>query len=70
MVDDLICVSERGYKTSMLHSYIKFKAASKKLQFGGLECKKLYVGNDKEEFKCQQLFVDTWEEVEVENTNT
>ena len=70
MVDDLICVSECGYKTSMLHSYIKFKTASKKLQFGGQKCKKLHVGKYKEEFKCQQLFVDTWEEVEVKDTNT
>ena len=31
------------------------------------KCKKLHVGKYCEEFKCQQLFVDTWEEVEVEN---
>ena len=40
MVDDLICVSECGFKTSMLHSYMKFKTASKKLQFGVKKCKK------------------------------
>ena len=67
MVDDLICVSECGFKTSVLHSYMKFKTASKKLQFGVKKCKKLHVGKYCEEFKCQQLFVDTWEEVEVEN---
>ena len=25
MLDDLICISECGYKTAMAHSYIKFK---------------------------------------------
>ena len=34
MVDDLLCVSECGYKTSMMNSYIKFKTDSIKLQFG------------------------------------
>ena len=70
MVDDLICVSECGYQTSMIHSYIKFKTDSKKLQFGAKKCKKMHVGRYQEDFKCQQLFVDNWEEVEVENTDT
>ena len=33
MVDDLLCVSECGYKTTQMNSYIKFKTNSKKLQF-------------------------------------
>ena len=32
------------------------------MKFGGQKCTN---GKCKEEFKCQQLFVDTWEEVEV-----
>ena len=70
MVDDLICVSECGYQTSMMHSYIKFKTDSKKLQFGAKKCKKMHIGRYQEDFKCQQLFVDNWEEVKVENTDT
>ena len=58
MVDDLICVSECGYQTTMIHTYMKFKTDSKKLQFGSEKCKKLHVGKAKEDFKCQDLFVD------------
>ena len=60
MVDDLICVSECGHKTAMAHAYIKFKTDSKKLQFEGDKCKKMHVGKYKEDFKCQQLYVDNW----------
>ena len=40
MVDDLLCVSECGFKTAMLNSYINYKTNSKKLQFGVTKCKK------------------------------
>ena len=65
MVDDLICISECGHKTSMMTAYINFKTNSKKLQFGEAKCKKLHIGHSKEEFKCQNLTVDKWKEVEV-----
>ena len=67
MVDDVICVSECGFKTSMINSYMKFKTNSKKLQFGSQKCKKLHVGRYCEEFKCQNLTVDKWEEIEVKD---
>ena len=51
----------------MVHSYIKFKTDSKKLQFGADKCKKLHIGKYCEDHKCQQLFVDNWEEIEVKN---
>ena len=63
MVDDLICVAECGFKTSMVNSYIKFKTNSKKLQFGADKCKKMHVGKYREDFKCQKLSVDSWTEV-------
>ena len=34
MVDDVLCVSECGFETSMVHGYMKMKTDSKKLQFG------------------------------------
>ena len=40
---------------------------SKKLQFGVEKCKKIHVGKTCDDFKCQKLFVDYWEEVEVRN---
>ena len=70
MVDDLISISECGHKTAMMNSFINFKTNSKKLQFGENKCKKLHVGHVKEEFKCQDLLVETWKEVEVINDVT
>ena len=64
MVDDLLCVSECGFKTTMLNSYINFKTNSKKLQFGVAKCKKMHIGKSYEEQKCQDLFVDNWAEVQ------
>ena len=64
---DLICVSECGIQTSMMNSYINVKTNSKKLQFGVEKCKKIHVGKTCDDFKCQQLFVDNWAEVEVRN---
>ena len=68
MMDDLISISECGLKTTMANSYIRFKSLSKKLQFGSEKCKKMHVGKVKEEYKCQPLFVDKWEEAFVEDS--
>lgn len=70
MVDDLLCVSECGVKTTMLNSYINFKTNSKKLQFGVSKCKKIHVGKNCDDFKCQKLTVDSWAEVEHESKET
>ena len=70
MVDDVLCVSECGFKTSMAHAYIALKTDSKKLQFGAQKCKKLHVGKFCEDFKCQILKVNNWKEVEVRNEET
>ena len=70
MVDDLLTISECGYKTSMVHGYIKMKTDGKKLQFGADKCKKLHIGKSFESFKCQTLRVDKWKEIEIENEET
>ena len=70
MVDYVLCVSECGYKTSMVHGFMKMKTDSKKLQFGAAKCKKLHVGKLCEDFKCQTLKVDDWEEIEIKNEET
>ena len=67
MVDDLLCISECGYKTHMLNAFMKVKTNSKKLQFGESKCKKLHVGKYSDEFKCQKISVDTWKELKVFN---
>ena len=70
MVDDLICISECGHQTARMNAFINFKTNSKKLQFGGNKCKKMHVGHDNEDYKCQDLSVDRWSEVEVKNDET
>ena len=65
MVDDLICISECGHRSAMMNEYISYKTNSKKLQFGGEKCKKLHVGKVKDDFRCQDLAVDKWAEVEI-----
>ena len=64
MVDDVVCVSEYGFKSVMVNSYIQSKTSSKKLQFGAKKCKKLHIGKQYEALKCHPLFVDSWEENE------
>ena len=70
MVDDLICVTECGPKTTMMNTYINYKTNSKKLQFGVEKFKKLHVGKVQKEYKCQNLSVDKWTEILVENDMT
>ena len=67
MVDDVLCISECGFKTAMINAFLQSKTASKKLQFGGQKCKKIHIGKNYEEYKCQQLYVDSWSEVEAKN---
>ena len=70
IVDNLLCVSECGYQTSMANGFINLKTDIKKLQFGAQKCKKLHVGKVKEDFKCQSLKIDDWKEVELKNEET
>ena len=70
MVDDTICVSECGFKTSMVNSYMRLKTNSKKLQFGVSKCAKKHIGKYCEEFKCQNLRVDDWDRIRVNNDET
>ena len=70
MVDDVICISECGYKSVMVNEFMQCKANSKKLQFGPSKCKKLHNGKQDMEFKCHALFVEKWEEREMIQGNT
>ena len=65
MVDDLLCITECGPSTSMMNSFINCKTSSKKLMFGVNKCKKLHVGIKDVDFKCQDLMIDKWKEVNV-----
>ena len=65
MVDDLLSVSECGFKTTMSNAFLTLKTDTKKLQFGAKKCKKMHVGKSHEKYKCQDLKVDKWEELNV-----
>ena len=65
MMDDLLCVSECGTQSSMINGFVNCKTSSKKLIFGLDKCKKLHVGKKTVDFKCQDLFLDKWTEVEI-----
>ena len=70
MVDDILCVSECGFKSNMSHAFITFKSESKKLQFGPSKCKKLHIGKYCRDYNCNTLQVDNWKEVFITNEET
>ena len=40
------------------------------MQFGVTKCKKLHVGHSQVDYKCQDLIVENWDEVEMKNDVT
>ena len=54
----------------MSNAYLTLKTDIKKLQFGAKKCKKIYIGKSCDKYKCQELKVDKWEEVEIRNEET
>ena len=69
-IDDVITVSESGYKTARLNSFINAKFALKKLRLGAKKCYMMHVGNNHEDYKNVQLCVDGWSVETVENYDT
>ena len=67
MCDDLLVVSECGYKTDLVVSYVNSQARFKYLQFGLSKCSKMHVGKTKQNFKCTPVFLDHWTTEEKEN---
>ena len=44
LVDDLVGVTEAGYKAQQMNTFINVKTAEKSLQFGASKCKSLLIG--------------------------
>ena len=44
MVDDVLSLTECGYQTAKMTSFLKCKMSTKKLQFGINKCKRLHIG--------------------------
>ena len=67
MVDDLLTISECGYKTKLMNEFINFKTGTKRLQFGASKCIKMHIGQDKSETLCKDLYVGEWKTEVVED---
>ena len=61
-IDDLIGVTEAGYKAQQMNSFLNVKNADKYLQFGPDKCKVMLIGSTKKkhDFLHTSLDVDTW----------
>ena len=70
MVDDILAISESGYKTSRLNSFINAQTAVKRLQFGPDKCHAMHIGKHIPNHKKINLYVDGWQSQEVESENT
>ena len=60
MVDDLLTISECGYKSALLNQFINYKTGSKRLQFGTEKCIKMHIGRGKGDVLCKDLHVGAW----------
>ena len=70
MVDDALVISECGYKTNMLNSFINTKTNNKKLQYGVKKCFRMHVGKTCVKEICPDFHVDGWKVVEVTEVTT
>ena len=60
LVDDIIGVTEAGYKAQQLNALINVKTADKCLQFGVKKCKSMLIGKEVETILHSALTVDKW----------
>ena len=70
MVDDIISITESGYKSARMNAFINAKIATKKLQFGAEKCFVLHIGREHEAYKNVELLVDGWSVKSVEQIET
>ena len=61
LVDDIIGITEAGYKAQELNAFINVKTAEKSLQFGPTKCKSMLVGKETQSILNEALQVDSWE---------
>ena len=65
MQDDTLAVSDCGYKTIKMNSFLNTHTNLMGLQFGRDKCVKLHVGKTKQEDVCPDCKVDAWKDVLV-----
>ena len=70
LVDDMIGVSDAGFKAQQLNAMLNVKTTEKRLQFGVNKCKWMLVGKDLAGVISNPLTVDKWTVSHVENETT
>ena len=70
MVDDILYITESGYKACRANAFINAKTVLKRLQFGTEKCQLMYVGKNIQEHKKIELYVDGWKMQEVQDELT
>ena len=64
-MDDIITVTESGYKTARMNPFINAKLAIKKLRLRAKKCLVMHVGNKHDDYKNIELCFDGWSVKEV-----
>jgi hypothetical protein len=67
LVDDIVGVTEVGFKAAQLNTFINLKTAEKSLQFGAKKCKSMLICKDGASDVYNNLMVDSWETFYEEN---
>ena len=70
LVDDVIGVTEAGFKAQQLNAILNVKTSEKCLQYGVTKCKSMLVGKNSESIINTELLVDNWSEDYVKNIET
>ena len=70
LVDDMIGVSEVGYKAQQLNAVLNVKTAEKRLQFGVSKCKSMVVGKNLSNQIITKLSVDKWNVTHVKHNQS
>ena len=60
LVDDIVGITEAGFKAQELNAFINVKTAEKTLQFGPSKCKSMLIGKQLEDIHNSDIQVDSW----------
>ena len=69
MVDDMLGITEAGYKAQQMNTFMNVKTAEKTLQFGPTKCKSMLVGKG-HQLLDSDLHVDNWTDQYKDNIET
>ena len=69
LVDDIVGVTEVGFKAAQLNTFINLKTSEKYLQFGVKKCRSMLIckDGDSDVYNNLMVMVDSWETFYEEN---